>query len=62
MFVSTCQTRLPGELDQVNHWVVLDGPLEPGLVAALEMLVKGEGLTLTNGDTLLLPRMCTKTM
>ena len=45
------------ELEQVNHWVVLDGPLEPCVVAALEMLVKGEGLTLTNGDTLLLPRM-----
>ena len=48
---------MPLELEQVSHWVVLDGPLEPGVVAALEMLVKGEGLTLTNGDTLLLPRM-----
>ena len=46
------------ELEDVNHWVVLDGPLEPRLVAALEMLIKGEGLTLANGDTLLLPRMC----
>ncbi len=47
------------ELEELNHWVVLDGPLEPGLVAALEMLIKGEGLTLTNGDTLILPRMST---
>ena len=47
------------ELEDVNHWVVLDGPLEPQLVAALEMLLKGEGLTLANGDTLLLPRMYT---
>lgn len=50
--------RLPTELEHVNHWLVLDGPLEPDVVAALEMLAKGEGLTLPNGDTLLLPRMC----
>ena len=49
--------QLPTELEQANHWLVLDGPLEPNVVAALEMLAKGEGLTLPNGDTLLLPRM-----
>ena len=51
------QAQLPTELEQVNHWLVLDGPLEPDVVIALEMLAKGEGLTLPNGDTLLLPRM-----
>ena len=51
--------QVPIEVEQVNHWLVLDGPLESGVVEALEMLVKGEGLTLPNRDTLLLPRMCT---
>ena len=50
------QKQVPADVDEVNHWLVLDGPLKPGVVAALEVLAKGEGLTLANGDTLILPR------
>lgn len=59
MYLHTMQMKVPLELDQVNHWLVLDGPLQASVVAALEMLAKGEGLTLPNGDILLLPRMYT---
>lgn len=56
--VSRHQLQVPVELEHVNHWLVLDGPLEASTVRVLEMLVRGEGITLPNGDTLLLPRMC----
>ena len=60
IFVTHIQKQLPTELNDVHHWLVLDGPLNPGVVGALEMLTKGEGLTLANGDTLILPRMLSR--
>lgn len=39
----------------VLHWIVLDGPLDSVLMEVLVSLISGQGLFLSNGDTLNLP-------
>lgn len=42
----------------VQHWLVLDGPIEPFMNEPLHHLITGEGVTLKNGEKLLFPRSC----